>query len=200
MMNNDSENNDSENNDSENNDSWENKIWTFQDAKQLLYDSRGKAGNEALWWDLEQALNDYRDTTDAQEKATALATVGFFANVVQRSRKDKEEADEEESKWVGWIPAGVIALIGLVLGVLGTYIYSLVPGSGHADASSLLKALAWRVSVCTAVLALVVLALNGWKSSITSEKVKQYIDYALYAVSWAVFFFSVLTIFFNRGR
>ena len=193
-----------ENNDSRKSDIREDDICTFQDAKQLLYDSRGKADSEAPWWELEKALNDYRDAKNEQERRKTLATVGSAANALQRSRKDKEDRDREnaavdnqESKWVGLIPAVTLVVIGVVAWWFGRYMGSLSSSHGLKDASSLLKALVFGVSVCTALLSLMVIILNGVKLSHPSEPVKRFVDYALYMVSWAALVFSALVTFFN---
>lgn len=185
--------------------------WTLPKAKKLLYDSRGKVTNEAFWWSLEQALNDYRDATTAQQMAKtaqqvattaqqvakAQASVDYNANVVKQSREDKKNADKEESERAGWIPAVTIVAIALAVAWFGHYMQSQLSGSGPKDASSLLQALLLGASICTAFLSLLVIALNWWKLSQPSETVKRFIDYALFAVSWASLIFSGMVILFN---
>lgn len=174
-----------------------NSGWTFPKAKKLLYDSRGKVTNEAFWWSLEQALNDYRDATTAQQMAKAQASVDYNARVVQQSREDKKNADKKESGRAGRIPAVTIVAIGLAVGWFGSYMFSHLSSPGPKDASSLLKALLLGVSICTAFLSLLVIALNGRKLLQPSETVKRFIDYALFAVNWASLIFSGMAILFN---
>jgi hypothetical protein len=176
-----------------------------------LYDSRGEVSNEAFWWSLEQALNAYRDATIAQQVATtaqqvattarqmakAQASVDYNANVVKRSREDKKNADKEESERAGRIPAVTIVAIVLAVAWFAHYIYSHLSGPGPKDASSLLQALVLGASICTAFLSLLVIILNGWKLLQPSEIVKRFIDYALFAVSWASLTFSGMVILFN---
>lgn len=181
-----------------NNNNGKSGLQIFEESKKLLYDSRGEVTNEAVWWGLDQALNDYRDAPNQQAREKAIAAVKAESDAVKENQEKKQQADEEESRWVGRIPAVTFLVIGGVILWFWCYMNSLFSNSGTtADARSLLKALVLGVSVCAALLSLLVIVLNGWKLFSSSERVKRFIDCALYSVSWAAALFSLIAIFFN---